>query len=57
MNPSLKSRCKAIFHKLEQGAGKNRLRISPINDDLLSVNTLGTPKISLFPRRSSHHDA
>ena len=57
MNTSLKSRRKAIFNHPDKQAGKNGLRISPINDDLPSVNTLGTPKISLFSRRSHHHDA
>ncbi len=57
MNTSFKSSRKAIFNHPDKQAGKNGLRISPINDDLPSVNTLGTPKISLFSGRSHHHDA
>jgi hypothetical protein len=43
MSRSLKSRCNDILTNLEKGAEKNGLRISPINDDLTSGNTLGTP--------------
>ena len=57
MNTSLKSSRNLIFHPPEKGAEKNGLRISPINDDLPSVNTWGTPKISRFSGRSHHHDA
>ena len=57
MNTSLKSGCNNVFNNLDEGAGKNGLRISPINDDLASAYTWATPKISLFTRRSNHHDA
>lgn len=57
MNTGLKSRGNDIFHLPVQGAEKNDRRGSPINDDLTSANTWGTPKISRFTRRDSHHDA
>lgn len=57
MNTSLKSSGNLNFCLREHGAQKNGLRISPINDDLPSVNTWGTPKISRFSGRSHHHDA
>ena len=57
MNTSLKSSRKAIFNHPDKQAGKNGLRISPINDDLGSVDTWTTPKNSPFTKRSHHHDA
>lgn len=57
MNTSLKSGCNDVFNNLEQQAGKNGLPISPINDDLASAYTWGTPQIGLFSGRASHHDA
>ena len=57
MSTSLKSNRNLIFHLPEKGAEKNCLRISPINDDLGSVDTWGTPKNSPFTKRSHHHDA
>ena len=57
MSTGLKSSCNLIFHLPEKGAEKNGLRISPINDDLPSVNTWTTPKISRFTGRACHHDA
>jgi len=48
MSTSLKSRSNDIFNPLEKGAGKNGLRISPINNDLSSGNTLGTLKKQPF---------
>ena len=57
MNTTLKSSRNLIFLLPEPGAEKNGLRKSPINDDLPSAATLGTPKNSRLPRRSHHHDA
>jgi hypothetical protein len=57
MNTSLKSSSNTIFRLPEQGAEKNDLRICPINDDLASAYTWGTPKISRFTGRACHHDA
>ncbi len=57
MSTSLKSSRKAIFNHPDKQAGKNGLRISPINDDLGSVDTWGSPKNSPFTKRSHHHDA
>ena len=57
MSTSLKSNRNLIFHLPEKGAEKNCLRISPINDDLGSVDTWTTPKNSPFTKRSHHHDA
>ena len=57
MSTSLKSSCNLIFLLSERGAEKNGLRRCPINDDLPSVNTWGTPKISRFSGRARHHDA
>ncbi len=57
MNTTLKSSRNLIFLLPEPGAEKNGLHRSPINDDLPSAATLGTPKNSRLPRRSHHHDA
>jgi hypothetical protein len=57
MKTSLKSSGILNFRLREHGAEKNGLHRSPINDDLPSVNTWGTPQIGPFPRRSHHHDA
>ncbi len=57
MSTSLKSGCKLNFHLSERGAEKNGRRICPINDDLVWVNTWGTPKIGRFTGRAHHHDA
>jgi hypothetical protein len=57
MSLSLKSTRNLIFLLSERGAEKNSLRISPINDDLPSAYTWGTPKISRFTGRAHHHDA
>jgi hypothetical protein len=57
MNTGLKSRCKAIFHETGVRQEKNGLHRSPINDDLASANTWGTPQYSRFTGRSCHHDA
>jgi hypothetical protein len=57
MNTDLKSRGNDVFNNLGEGAGKNGLRKSPINDDLTSAYSWGTPKISRFCGRAHHHDA
>jgi hypothetical protein len=57
MSPSLKSSAKLNFRPLDRAAQKNGRRICPINDDLTSVDTLGTPQISPLTGRSCHHDA
>jgi hypothetical protein len=57
MSRSLKSGCNDVFTHREERAGKNGLRICPINEDLASANTWGTPKISRFTGRAHHHDA
>jgi hypothetical protein len=57
MKLSLKSGRKLNFRLPEHETEKNGLRISPINDDRSSVDTLGTPKISRLPGRSRRHDA
>jgi hypothetical protein len=57
MSSSLKSSRNTIFPFAESGAEKNGRHKSPINDDLTSANTLGTPQNSLFTGRSHHHDA
>jgi hypothetical protein len=57
MSTSLKSRDNAVSNHREQRAGKNDLHRSPINDDLTSAYTWGTPKTSLFTGRSRHYDA
>jgi len=57
MNTSLKSGRTLNFHLREHGVEKNGLRICPINDDLVSVHTLGTPQISPLAGRSRYHDA
>jgi hypothetical protein len=57
MSTGLKSSGNLKFQLSEHGAQKNGRRICPINDDLVSVNTLGTPKISLSTGRSRRHDA
>ena len=57
MNTSLKSGYNLIFLLPQREAEKNDLRICPINDDLVSVNTLGTPQISPRIGRSRRHDA
>lgn len=57
MRPSLKSRCKLNFHLPEREAEKNGRRICPINDDLVSVNTWGSPQLSPLTGRSCRHDA
>ena len=57
MSTSLKSSPNLIFYLPEQGAEKNDLHRGPINDDLASAYTLGTPKNSHFTGRSHHHDA
>lgn len=56
---------KDIFRLPEPGAQKNGRRICPINDDLGSAHTLGTPQNSpstrpvclAAGRRSRRHDA
>jgi hypothetical protein len=48
MSRSLKSRPNGIFNPLEKRGQKNGLHRSPINDDLSSGNTLGTPKKQPF---------
>jgi hypothetical protein len=57
MSPSLKSSAKLNFRPPDRAAQKNGRRICPINDDLTSVDTLGTPQISPLTGRSCHHDA
>jgi hypothetical protein len=57
MKLSLKSGRKLNFRLPEHETEKNGLRISPINDDLPLVNTLGTPKIGRLTGRSRRHDA
>jgi hypothetical protein len=57
MNTTLKSSRNLVFLLPEPPTKKNGLRKSPINDDLPSAGTLGTPKNSRLPRRSHHHDA
>ncbi len=57
MSTGLKSRCKLKFRLRENRAEKNGLRICPINDELVSVNTWGAPPISPLTGRSRRHDA
>ena len=57
MNTSLQFSPNDIFRLLELGAEKNDLHRGPINDDLASAYTLGTPKNSHCTGRSHHHDA
>ncbi len=57
MSTSLKSSPNTIFPLAEKGAEKNGCHRGPINDDLTSANTLGTPQNSFFTGRSHHHDA
>ena len=57
MNTSLQFSPNDIFRLPELGAEKNDLHTGPINDDLASAYTLGTPKNSRFTGRSHHHDA
>jgi hypothetical protein len=57
MSTSFKSSRNTLLHLSKLDAEKNDLHTGPINDDLPSVNTWGTPQMSLFTRRSHHHDA
>ena len=57
MNTTLKSSRNLFFLLPEPPTKKNGLRKSSINDDLPSVDTWGTPTISLFARRSHYYDA
>lgn len=57
MSTGLKSGCNLNFCLRDRGAEKNGLRICPINDDLVSVNTWGAPQISPLTGRSRRHDA
>jgi hypothetical protein len=57
MNTSLKSSHNLTFHLPEQGAEKNGLITSLINDDLPWANTWATPQFDLFTGRAQHHDA
>ncbi len=52
MSTSLKFSGNLKFQLSERGAEKNGRRICPINDELVSVNTLGTPKSASSPEGS-----
>ena len=65
MSTIFKSGRNDIFHLTENRAEKNGRRRGPINDDLTSAHTLGTPQNSLCARpaclardrRPHRHDA